>query len=183
MSYSGLLTVAMVFRPPLSFLFPGHGQASLEPALEYTKTRKQFGQSISSFQVFSTWFCRSSLLRAAILSFFPQPEHAIQARRDGHRLQSSRLMVRQAARMLDQGFEAAPAYCAMAKVHATDECFQVARKSARRSDFCLPVSFVVGERGLALRSVMESHVRRSATRRCSSTAATDTSRTTKFSSG
>lgn len=41
------------------------------------------------------------------------------------RLTSSRLFVRQAAALLDAKSPIAAASCAMAKVHATDNCFQV----------------------------------------------------------
>ncbi|KAF9435012.1 Isobutyryl-CoA dehydrogenase, mitochondrial, partial [Entomortierella beljakovae] len=40
-------------------------------------------------------------------------------------LLSSRLMIRQAATMLDQNDPNVASYCAMAKLHATDECFKI----------------------------------------------------------
>lgn len=44
-------------------------------------------------------------------------------------LNSSRLFVRQAAQMLDQSDPSAATFCAMAKVHATDKCFDVANQA------------------------------------------------------
>lgn len=41
------------------------------------------------------------------------------------KLHASRLVVRQAASMLDQESPAAAVYCAMAKQLATDECFKI----------------------------------------------------------
>jgi isobutyryl-CoA dehydrogenase len=40
-------------------------------------------------------------------------------------LQASRLMVRHAARLLDENHPQAPVFCAMAKKFATDHCFNV----------------------------------------------------------
>lgn len=40
-------------------------------------------------------------------------------------LQASRLMVRQAANFLDQQHSQSASFCAMAKLFATDHCFQV----------------------------------------------------------
>lgn len=42
------------------------------------------------------------------------------------RVNSSRLMVRHAAGLLDEGEASAAGWCAMAKVHATDACFGAA---------------------------------------------------------
>ncbi|KAI8905930.1 acyl-CoA dehydrogenase/oxidase [Gorgonomyces haynaldii] len=80
----------------------GGAQAALEEALEHTKVRKQFGKPLSANQ--DVQFKLADMNVA---------------------LQSSRLMVRQAARMLDAKDPAAPAWCAMAKVHACDNGFKI----------------------------------------------------------
>ncbi|RUS29791.1 acyl-CoA dehydrogenase/oxidase [Jimgerdemannia flammicorona] len=80
----------------------GAAQASLETALEYTKVRKQFNKPIAAFQ--NTQFKLAEMATALL---------------------SSRLMVRQAARMLDEGSAAASVYCAMAKLQSTEDCFQI----------------------------------------------------------
>ncbi|OZJ02370.1 Isobutyryl-CoA dehydrogenase, mitochondrial [Bifiguratus adelaidae] len=80
----------------------GAAQAAIEAALEHTKVRKQFGQSIASFQ--NTQFKLADMATS---------------------LQASRLLVRQAARLLDAGSPAASVYCAMAKLKATDDCYQI----------------------------------------------------------
>ncbi|KAF8925264.1 Isobutyryl-CoA dehydrogenase, mitochondrial [Dissophora ornata] len=80
----------------------GAAQASIEAAIEHTKVRKQFGQALADFQnvQFKLADMSTSLL-------------------------SSRLMVRQAATMLDQNHPNTAIFSAMAKVHATDECFKI----------------------------------------------------------
>ncbi|KAJ3335296.1 Isobutyryl-CoA dehydrogenase, mitochondrial [Gonapodya sp. JEL0774] len=80
----------------------GGAQAALEHAFEYTKQRKQFGQSISSFQ--NTQF---RLVEMAT------------------ELNASRLMVRRAGRAMDAKDPAVPALCAMAKLHATEKCYDI----------------------------------------------------------
>ena len=40
-------------------------------------------------------------------------------------LVTSRLIVREAAKALDGSLPSAPSLCAMAKLHATDSCFEV----------------------------------------------------------
>ena len=45
------------------------------------------------------------------------------------KLLSSRLIVREAARALDNKHESSPSLCAMAKLHATDNCFDVCNSS------------------------------------------------------
>lgn len=80
----------------------GGAQGALEAAIEHASIRKQFGSPLTQFQDIQ----------------FKIAEMAI-------KLNSSRLMVRQAARMMDQNSPLAASFCAMAKVHATEECFQV----------------------------------------------------------
>ncbi|KAI9290629.1 acyl-CoA dehydrogenase domain protein [Neoconidiobolus thromboides FSU 785] len=80
----------------------GAAQASLELALEYSKDRKQFGRSISSFQ--HTQFKLAELVTS---------------------LQTSRLITRQAATLVDQKSPLGTSFVAMAKLQATDKCFDV----------------------------------------------------------
>ncbi|KAF9436985.1 Isobutyryl-CoA dehydrogenase, mitochondrial [Entomortierella beljakovae] len=84
----------------------GAAQASIEAAVEHVKARKQFGQPLANFQ--NTQFKLADMATS---------------------LSSSRLMIRQAAMMLDQNHPNAASYCAMAKVHATDECFKICDNS------------------------------------------------------
>lgn len=69
---------------------------------DYIKVRKQFGKPLSEFQYLQ----------------FKLADMAID-------LQASRLMVRNAARLLDQQDPSATVQCAMAKRFATDACFKV----------------------------------------------------------
>ncbi|ORZ39486.1 acyl-CoA dehydrogenase/oxidase, partial [Catenaria anguillulae PL171] len=80
----------------------GGAQAALEAAIEHVGVRKQFGKPLASFQN----------------AQFKLAEMATN-------LTASRLMVRQAAGMLDAGSDSANAYCAMAKMFATEHCYQV----------------------------------------------------------
>lgn len=80
----------------------GAAQASIEEAVGHVKVRKQFGQALSEFQ--NTQFKIADMATSLL---------------------SSRLMIRQAAKMLDQNHPNAASYCAMAKVHATDESFKI----------------------------------------------------------
>ncbi|KAG0289997.1 Isobutyryl-CoA dehydrogenase, mitochondrial [Dissophora globulifera] len=80
----------------------GAAQASLELALEHVKVRKQFNEPLSHFQ--NTQFKLADMATSLL---------------------SSRLMIRQAATMLDQGHPSVASFCAMAKLHATDACFQI----------------------------------------------------------
>ncbi|KAJ3312974.1 Isobutyryl-CoA dehydrogenase, mitochondrial [Blyttiomyces sp. JEL0837] len=80
----------------------GGAQAALEAAVDHANVRKQFGTELASFQ--------SVQFKVADMAM---------------KLVSSRLMVRNAARLLDAKSELAPVYCAMAKAHATEECFNV----------------------------------------------------------
>ncbi|KAF9937903.1 Isobutyryl-CoA dehydrogenase, mitochondrial [Mortierella antarctica] len=80
----------------------GAAQASIEAVIEHVKARKQFGQPLADFQ--------NTQIKIADMAIS---------------LLSSRLMIRQAATMLDQKHPYGSSYCAMAKVHATDGCFKI----------------------------------------------------------
>jgi isobutyryl-CoA dehydrogenase len=80
----------------------GGAQRSLDIAVEYTKNRKQFGNSLSSFQ--------SIQFKLADMST---------------KLHASRLMIRHAANMLDENNPNASVYCAMAKLFACDSSFEI----------------------------------------------------------
>jgi alkylation response protein AidB-like acyl-CoA dehydrogenase len=80
----------------------GGARACLEQALAYTGQRKQFGQTIASFQ--------ASQFRLADMAT---------------ELDAARLMIHRAAHSLDLGSPLATQHCAMAKRLATDVGFQV----------------------------------------------------------
>jgi len=84
----------------------GGAQAAMEQAIEHVKVRKQFNTAISSFQ--HTQF---ELAEMATL------------------LQTSRLMVRHAARMVDAQSPMGNTLAAMAKLHATDSCHDVINRA------------------------------------------------------
>lgn len=84
----------------------GAAQAAMEQAIEHVKVRKQFNRTIASYQ--HTQF---QLAEMAIM------------------LQTSRVMLRQAARMLDRNDPLATSFVAMAKVHVTDSCFDVINRA------------------------------------------------------
>ncbi|WP_163557466.1 acyl-CoA dehydrogenase family protein [Halomonas sp. NO4] len=84
----------------------GAAQHALTLARDYMAERKQFGQSLSSFQGLQ----------------FKLADMAAE-------LTAARLMVRHAAWRLDQGDPEATAYCAMAKRHATDMGFNVCNEA------------------------------------------------------
>ncbi|CAD6199649.1 unnamed protein product [Caenorhabditis auriculariae] len=84
----------------------GAAQRSIDLAIEHQKVRKQFGKTLSEFQY----------------NQFKLAEMAT-------KLQTSRLIVRQAARHLDADSPDKVALCAMAKLHATDYCFEVVNQS------------------------------------------------------
>jgi alkylation response protein AidB-like acyl-CoA dehydrogenase len=75
-------------------------------ARDYIRTRKQFGKPLAANQALSFMLADMAT-----------------------KLQVSRTMVRQAARLLDEKHPAAPAYCAMAKKLATDDCFDICNKA------------------------------------------------------
>jgi alkylation response protein AidB-like acyl-CoA dehydrogenase len=80
----------------------GAAQQCFEIALNYTKERKQFNQSLSSNQ--SIQFKLADMASKII---------------------SSRALLRQAALLLDQSHPAASAHCAIAKKVVTDNGFEV----------------------------------------------------------
>eukprot|EP00055_Hartaetosiga_balthica_P003262 m.7166 g.7166 ORF g.7166 m.7166 type:complete len:437 (-) comp2723_c0_seq1:304-1614(-) len=80
----------------------GGAQAALEQTTQYVKERQQFGQPLASFQ--NTQFKLAEFAAS---------------------LNASRLAVRLAASELDAKSSAAPALCAMAKLTATDNCFDI----------------------------------------------------------
>nr|CAB3219671.1 isobutyryl-CoA dehydrogenase, mitochondrial [Phallusia mammillata] len=80
----------------------GGAQKSFELARDHLGVRKAFGKTLNQNQYLQ----------------FKMAEMATQ-------IVSSRLMVREAARALDNQLPSAPALCAMAKLHATDNCFDV----------------------------------------------------------
>lgn len=84
----------------------GGAQAAMEHAIDYVKDRKQFNTSIASFQ--HTQF---ELAEMATL------------------LQTSRLMTRHAARMVDAKSPMGTSLAAMAKLHATDSCHDVINRA------------------------------------------------------
>lgn len=84
----------------------GAAQACIELASEYTASRKQFNKPLISFQ--NTQFKLATMLSDLV---------------------ASRLMVRQAAELMDQKSPLAAAYSAMAKKFATDKCFDVCNQA------------------------------------------------------
>ena len=70
--------------------------------MEHVKVRKQFNQPLANFQ--NTQFKLADMATSLL---------------------ASRLMIRQAANMLDQNHPDVASYCAMAKLHSTDECFKI----------------------------------------------------------
>ncbi|KAL1915094.1 uncharacterized protein VTP21DRAFT_7575 [Calcarisporiella thermophila] len=80
----------------------GGAQASMEQVLEHVQVRKQFAKTLATFQ--HTQFKLADMATS---------------------LNASRLMVRQAASLLDQDSSLAPTYCAMAKLKATEDCFKI----------------------------------------------------------
>lgn len=80
----------------------GGATACLELALDYVKTRSQFQSPLAEFQ--SVQFKLADIFTS---------------------LNASRLMIRQAATLMDMNDKNAATYCAMAKVFATDACFNV----------------------------------------------------------
>lgn len=80
----------------------GTAIAALEAATRYASERKQFGQSLSDFQI-------TQMKLADMLTD----------------LTASKQMIRLAAFKLDQGDPERSSYCAMAKRFATDACFEL----------------------------------------------------------
>ncbi|KAE9549830.1 hypothetical protein FO519_006964 [Halicephalobus sp. NKZ332] len=84
----------------------GAAQQSLDLAIEHLKVRKQFGKTLAEFQ----W------------SQFKLAEMAT-------KLVTSRLAVREAARHLTDNTEHKAAMCALAKLYATDTCFEIVNQA------------------------------------------------------
>jgi len=84
----------------------GGAQRCLQDAVKYSQERTQFGKSISSFQY--TQFKLADMATD---------------------LQAARLMVRQAAKMLDENDPQKTAFCAAAKRFATDTGFRVCNEA------------------------------------------------------
>lgn len=80
----------------------GAAHASISAARDHTKVRKQFGKDIAAFQ--NTQFKLAEMTGSLI---------------------SSRQVVRNAALHLDNKSPVAAQMCALAKMHATEECFEV----------------------------------------------------------
>ncbi|GAB6025518.1 Isobutyryl-CoA dehydrogenase, mitochondrial, variant 2 [Chamberlinius hualienensis] len=80
----------------------GAAQASVETAVEYLSTRKQFGQPLINFQ-----------------------SHQFKLAEMATNLVASRHMIRDAAKALDSGSENVVNACAMAKLFATEKCFEI----------------------------------------------------------
>ncbi|CUG61884.1 acyl dehydrogenase-like protein, putative [Bodo saltans] len=80
----------------------GAAHKAVELTARYAKERKQFGSALSEFQ--------NTQFRLAEMS---------------SRVHGSRLIVRQAAAAMDSKDPNATTYCAMAKLNATEDCFQV----------------------------------------------------------
>lgn len=83
----------------------GGAQAALDATVSYMGERKAFGKSLDQFQ--------------ALQFRLAEMEVA---------LQSSRILLRQAAAKLDAGAPDATKFCAMAKLHVTDRAFEVANQ-------------------------------------------------------
>ena len=84
----------------------GAAQSSLELAAEHLTIRKQFGKPLADFQH----------------NQFKLAEMATN-------LVASRLMIRNATHMLDKKLPQASAHCAMAKLFATDQCFEICNQA------------------------------------------------------
>lgn len=80
----------------------GAAQASLQAAIDHVKVRKQFGKPLASFQ--------NSQFRLAEMAT---------------ELVASRLLVRNAARALDNDDLDTVPLCSMAKYYATEKCFNI----------------------------------------------------------
>ena len=128
----------------------GGAHKCIELANEHLSVRKAFGKALNSNQVTTVLtLCRSQCVSKTILkeqrkcflvpllasqsyvhqlneiSTFFQQYLQFQLAEMATKLVTSRLIVRQAARLLDEKHSSSPAMCAMAKLHATDNCFEV----------------------------------------------------------
>jgi len=84
----------------------GGAQACLDMAVKYVGEREQFGKKLNEFQ--ATQFRLADMATE---------------------LTAARLMVHQAATLLDEGYDQASLYCAMAKRFATDIGFRVVNEA------------------------------------------------------
>jgi isobutyryl-CoA dehydrogenase len=82
----------------------GAAQASLDLAKDHLMVRKQFGQPLADFQ-----------------------HNQFEIAQMATKLVASRALVRNAARALDSGHPETVTLCAMAKLFATDNCFEVCK--------------------------------------------------------
>ena len=80
----------------------GAAQASIDCVQDHLKVRKQFGQPLSNFQ-----------------------HNQFNIAQMGTKLVASRSLVRNAAQALDSGHKDTVYLCSMAKLFATDNCFEV----------------------------------------------------------
>lgn len=83
----------------------GGAYGALMDTIDYTTSRKQFNQPLSHFQ--NTQFKLAEMATA---------------------LHASRLLTRQAANALDHAMPNTTSLCAMAKMYATDQCFDIANQ-------------------------------------------------------
>lgn len=84
----------------------GAAQACFEIALQYVKDRKQFKKPIAD--------CQATQFKLADMA---------------GKIITSRLTLRHAAKLLDEGHPAATAHCALAKKIATDQGFEVCNEA------------------------------------------------------
>ncbi|NXD68702.1 ACAD8 protein, partial [Eolophus roseicapillus] len=110
----------------------GAAHASVLLAQEHLTVRKQFGEPLANNQVPFTMAGRGDVVQAPprdadLLS----PGQYLQFRlaEMATRLVAARLMVRNAARALQEEREDAPVLCSMAKLFATDECFEICNQA------------------------------------------------------
>ena len=105
----------------------GAAQSAVELAAEHLTVRKQFGKPLADFQVctsFSFFFSETGV--HGTNDFFLAMQHnQFKLAEMATNLVASRLMIRNATHLLDQKLPQATAHCAMAKLFATDQCFDV----------------------------------------------------------
>lgn len=127
---SHLITCQLMLFHPSASCSLGAAHASVQLAKDHLLVRKQFGETLSNNQAGDTGvfslrvkpnlnFCDSIFLCCALQ--FLQFKLAEMATR----LVASRLLVREAAKALQEDRSDAVSLCSMAKLFATDECFHV----------------------------------------------------------
>ena len=99
----------------------GAAWASIEQTRQYLKDRHAFNQPLANFQVTVKVICMSKPIYVAILSQHLRFKLADMATG----LVASRLMVRNAARALQENAPSTVELCSMAKLFATDTCFNI----------------------------------------------------------